>query len=85
MSLDLCVTSSGLEADDTSWNPSPTLSEVDGQQPLIQEGFPIDTLKDSVCFSSFVCCASMCEAEVELAIYSCFPFSSSCLVIRILP
>lgn len=46
--FDLCLTSSGLEADDTSWNPSPILSEVDGQRPLIQEGFPLDTLKNAL-------------------------------------
>ncbi|CAM4636273.1 unnamed protein product [Leuciscus chuanchicus] len=46
--FDLCLTYSGLEADDTSWKPSPTLSEVDGQRPLIQEGFPIVTLKDAL-------------------------------------
>ncbi|XP_067281003.1 gasdermin-E [Pseudorasbora parva] len=46
--FDLCLTSRGLEADDTSQNPFPSLSEVDGQQPLIQEGFPLGTLNNAL-------------------------------------
>ncbi len=54
MSLDLCVWPSGVESDDISQNPFPTFSEVDDQGPLIQEGFPLTTLKKGVCFTFFV-------------------------------
>lgn len=46
--FDLCVLPSGLESDDISQNPHPTFSEVDGQWPLIQEGFPLTTLKKAL-------------------------------------
>ncbi|XP_051728505.1 uncharacterized protein gsdmea isoform X2 [Ctenopharyngodon idella] len=46
--FDLWLEPCGLEADDISQNPFPILSEVDGQQPLIQEGVPLDTLKNAL-------------------------------------
>ncbi|XP_016341460.1 non-syndromic hearing impairment protein 5-like [Sinocyclocheilus anshuiensis] len=46
--FDLCIWSSGLESDDISQNPFPNFSEVDGQWPLIQEGFPLTTLKKAL-------------------------------------
>ncbi|KAK7139195.1 hypothetical protein R3I93_016355 [Phoxinus phoxinus] len=55
--FDLCLTSSGLEADDTSWNPSPILSEVDGQRQLIQEGFPLGNLKNALADAQTSFCA----------------------------
>lgn len=76
VSLDLWLEPCGLEADDISQNPFPILSEVDGQQPLIQEGVPLDTLKNGLFFSSTLLCkCSMCaETEVRLAIYTRFLF-----------
>ncbi len=73
VSLDLCVGPSGVESDDISQNPFPTFSEVDGQGPLIQEGFSLTTLKKGVCFSSFVFCLSSC-AEAEVGLISLSPF-----------
>ncbi|XP_059412087.1 gasdermin-E-like [Carassius carassius] len=46
--FELCVGPSGVESDDISQNPFPTLSEVDGQWPLIQEGFPLTILKKAL-------------------------------------
>ncbi|XP_059366376.1 gasdermin-E-like [Carassius carassius] len=45
--FDLCIWKD-LESDDISENPNPTFSEVDGQWPLMQEGFPLTTLKNAL-------------------------------------
>ncbi|XP_026098953.1 gasdermin-E-like isoform X2 [Carassius auratus] len=37
-----------LASDDISENPNPTFSEVDGQWPQMQEGFPLTTLKNAL-------------------------------------
>ncbi|KTG14715.1 hypothetical protein cypCar_00035581 [Cyprinus carpio] len=46
--FDLCVGPRGVESDDISENLFPTFSEVDGQWPLIQKGFPLTTLKKAL-------------------------------------
>lgn len=73
VSLDLCVLPSGLESDDISQNPHPTFSEVDGQWPLIQEGFPLTTLKKGVFFQIlYVLLRYLCRSRISSEFL--FPF-----------
>ncbi|XP_048058254.1 gasdermin-E isoform X2 [Megalobrama amblycephala] len=67
--FDLWLEPCGLEADDISQNPCPILSVVDGQQPLIQEGVPLDTLKNALAdVQTSFCALANLSAETHSSI-----------------
>ncbi|XP_067267274.1 gasdermin-E [Chanodichthys erythropterus] len=67
--FDLWLEPCGLEADDISQNPFPNLSEVDGQQPLIQEGVSLDTLKNALAdVQTSFCALAILSAETRSSI-----------------
>lgn len=63
--FELCLFPRGLGTDETSEIPSPVPSEVDGQFPLMQEGFPLHTQKKALADVQTCFCA-LADLSVEL-------------------
>lgn len=67
--FELCLFPRGLSTDETSEIPSPVPSEVDGQCPLMQQGFPLHTQKKALAdVQTHVCALSDLSIELRSSI-----------------